>query len=95
MLGFGIGTVLPKSNVTLWNNERNDDFHFAGYGFAGKVGLNVTFFNFLFFRGELKEGFIDMSDVLTSPDIADKASHHFFFTEFEFAFGISFNPFKN
>ena len=95
VLGFGIGALMPKSNVTLWNNERNDNFHLAGYGFSGKVGLNITFFRYLFFRGELKEGFIDMQNIRTSPDIADKAQQHFFFTEFDFVFGITIQPFKN
>ncbi|OFY89107.1 MAG: hypothetical protein A3K10_08735 [Bacteroidetes bacterium RIFCSPLOWO2_12_FULL_31_6] len=95
LLGFGLGALMPKSNVTLWNNERNDHFHFAGYGFAGKVGLNITFFQYLFFRGELKEGFIDMQNIRTSPAMADKAQQHFFFTEFDFVFGISIYPFKN
>ncbi|MCO6500594.1 MAG: hypothetical protein J5I47_09485 [Vicingus serpentipes] len=94
LIGFGLGPVMPKSNVTLWNNARNDEFHFAGYGFAGKVGLNVTFFKHIFFRGELKEGFVNLPDVLTSPDHSDKASHHFFFTELNIDIGFTFNPFN-
>ncbi|MBL4592438.1 MAG: hypothetical protein JKX68_01325 [Flavobacteriales bacterium] len=94
LIGFGLGPLMPKSNVTLWNNERNDEFHFAGYGFAAKIGLNVTFFKFLFFRGELKEGFIDMSDIRTSPDPSDTAKQHFFFTQANFVFGIAINPFN-
>jgi len=95
LIGFGFGPVMPRSNVTLWNNTRNDEFHFAGYGFAGKVGLNITFLKYLFFRGELKKGFINLPDVLTSPDPSDKASHHFFFTELNFDIGFTFNPFNN
>jgi hypothetical protein len=94
LFGFGVGALMPKSNVTLWNNNRNDDFHFAGYGFAGKAGLNVTFFNYFFLRSEYKVGFIDMPDVRTSPDVADKASQHFFFRQFNFCLGFAFNPFN-
>ena len=94
LIGLGLGPVMPRSNVTLWNNVRNDKFHFAGYGFAGKIGLNVTFFRYLFIRGELKEGFINLFDVLTSPDPSDKASHHFFFTELTYNIGFTFNPFN-
>jgi hypothetical protein len=95
LFGFGLGPLMPKTNATLWNNARNDEFHFAGYGFAAKVGLNVSFFKYFFLRSELKEGFIDMSDILTSPDPSDKASQHFFFTEIDFAFGFSIYPFNN
>jgi hypothetical protein len=94
LLGFGIGALMPKSNVTLWNNERNDQFHFAGYGFSAKVGLNVTFFKHFFIRSEYKGGFIDMPDILTSPDPSDKASQHFLFTEVDFIFGFAVNPFS-
>jgi len=94
IIGFGLGALMPKSNVTLWNNERNDDFHFAGYGFAGKIGLNTTFFKYFFLRSEYKLGFIDMPDVRTSPDLSDRASHHFFFRQLNFSFGFTFNPFN-
>ncbi|MDT8412831.1 MAG: hypothetical protein RQ875_10235 [Vicingaceae bacterium] len=90
MLGFGLGPVMPKSNVTLWNNERNDEFHFAGYGFSGKAGFNAIFYKYFFLRTELKAGFIDLPDVLTSIDVADRASQHILFAEWFFAFGFMF-----
>ncbi|PCJ23163.1 MAG: hypothetical protein COA97_12275 [Flavobacteriales bacterium] len=93
LIGFGIGALMPKSNVTLWNKERYDEFDFAGYGLAGKIGLNVTFFNTFFIRGELKEGFIDMPNIRTSPDPSDRASQHFFFTQLNFSFGFAIHPF--
>ena len=40
--GIGGGVIIPKSNVTLINNERYDEFHFAGFGLNGIFGLNVT-----------------------------------------------------
>lgn len=94
LFGFGIGAMMPKSNVTLWNNERNDDFHFAGYGFSGKLGLNITFFKHFFIRSEYKGGFIDMPDIRTTPDPIDKASQHFFFRQLNFNIGFAINPFN-
>lgn len=88
LLGFGAGALMPKSNVTLWNKSRNDEFHFAGYGFAGKVGLNATFFKYFFIRAEFKGGFIDLPDIRTSSDTSDKAEQHFFFMELVTAFGF-------
>lgn len=90
MLGFGLGPVMPKSNVTLWNNVRNDEFHFAGYGFSGKAGFNAIFYKYFFLRTEVKAGFIDLPDVLTSKDIEDRASQNIIFAEWYFAFGIMF-----
>lgn len=94
LIGVGLGGLLPKSNVTLWNNERNDDFHWAGYGFSAKTGLNVTFFKNFFIRTEYKVGYINMPDIRTSPDPSDKASQHFTFTQWNFDFGVAFKLFK-
>jgi hypothetical protein len=94
LIGFGIGALMPKSNVTLWDKERYDEFNFAGYGFAGKIGLNITFFNAFFIRGELKEGFIDMSNIRTSSNPSDRASQHFFFSEMAIVFGFTVKPFN-
>jgi len=85
---------MPKSNVTLWNNQRHDEFHFAGYGFSAKAGLNVTFFKHFFIRTEYKAGFINMLDVRTSPDPSDKAAQYFIFTQWNFDFGVALKLFK-
>lgn len=94
LLGVGLGALMPKSNVTLWNNQRHDDFHFAGYGIAAKTGLNLTFFKNFFIRTEYKVGFINMPDIRTSPDQSDRAAQHFTFTQWNFDFGVSFKLFK-
>lgn len=90
LFGAGIGGLLPKSNVTLWNNQRHDDFHLAGYGIGVKTGLNATFFKHFFIRSEYKAGFIHMPDIRTSPDPSDKASQHFTFTQLNFNIGVAF-----
>ena len=94
LLGVGLGALMPKSNVTLWNNQRHDEFHFAGYGFSAKAGLNVTFFKHFFIRTEYKAGFINMPDVRTSPDPSDKAAQHFTFTQWNFDFGVALKLIK-
>jgi len=94
LLGVGLGALMPKSNVTLWNNKRHDEFHFAGYGFSAKAGINVTFFKHFFIRTEYKVGFINMPDIRTSPDPSDKAAQHFTFTQWNFDFGVAFRLFK-
>lgn len=90
LIGFGGGPLMPKSNVTLWNKKRHDEFHFAGYGFAGKVGVNLTLYKYFFVRAEFKGGFIDMFDIRTSPNPKDRADQHFFFSEFVTALGFSY-----
>jgi len=94
LVGFGIGVMMPRSNVTLMDFTRYDEFHFAGYGFAAKTGLNLTFYKHFFIRTEYKAGFIDMPDIRTTPNESDKASQHFLFTEWNFGFGVVFKLFK-
>jgi hypothetical protein len=93
IVGAGIGAMMPKSNVTLMGGARNDDFHLAGYGFGAKFGLNVTFYNYFFVRTEYKAGFTHLPDVRTTPNLIDKASQHFWYTQLNINFGFSFNPF--
>lgn len=93
LLGFGLGFLLPKTNATLWNKPRNDEFNVAGYGFGAKIGLNATLFKYFFIRSEFKGGFIDMPNIRTSPDPIDKASQHFFFNQLNINFGITLYPF--
>ena len=94
LIGVGLGAVMPKSNIKLWHNQRHDAFHFAGYGFAAKTGLNATFFKHFFIRTEYKVGYINMPDVRTTFDPSDRASQHFAFTQWVFNFGAVFKLFN-
>lgn len=79
--GLGVGALVPRTNTTLLNNERYDEFHLAGWGFAGIVSVNFTFFKYFFLQTELKGGFVHMPDIRTTMFEADRASQHFWFTQ--------------
>lgn len=85
--GIGTGILLPKTNTTLLGKDRHDDFHLSGYGVSAKVGLNLTFFKHFFMQAELKGGYINMPDIRTTKDPADKASQHFLFFQRIITFG--------
>ena len=89
--GFGAGVLMPKTNATLLSNPRNDEFHLAGFGLGAVVGANVTFWRHFFIQGEFKVGYINMPDIRTTPDPADKASQHFWFSQLNMVFGFKFN----
>jgi len=85
--GLGGGFLYPKTNATLLEKERHDDFHISGYGLSAKAGLNITFFKYFFIQAELKGGYINMNDIRTTKDPIDKASQDFWFFQRTIALG--------
>lgn len=88
--GFGIGALVPRTNTTLLNNNRYDEFHLAGYGASIILALNTTFFKHFFIQSEWKGGFIHMPDIRTTMNPADRASQHFWFSQYNMVFGANF-----
>lgn len=85
--GVGAGILYPKTNTTLMHKDRHDDFHFSGYGISAKVGLNITFWKYIFIQTELKGGYINMANIRTTNSKADTASQSFYFGETVIAIG--------
>lgn len=85
--GAGTGVLLPKTNAKLLGKERHDDFHLSGFGISAKAGINLTFFKHYFIQAEMKGGYINMNDIRTTSETADRASQHFLFLERIIAFG--------
>lgn len=93
--GFGIGALYPKTNATLLNNERYDNFNVAGYGLDAVAGLNITFFKRFFIQSEIKGGFINMPNIRTTLSSSDSAKQNFFFFQRNIVFGGIFNLTKD
>ncbi len=88
--GIGGGILYPKTNTQLMGKERYDEFHLAGWGTAAMVGINFTFWDYFFIQAELKGGYINMSDIRTTENKADKAKQDFFFSQQNIVFGAVF-----
>lgn len=94
--GIGAGVLIPRTNTTLLNNQRYDQFHLAGYGVNAIASLNLAFFKYFFIQTELKGGFIHMPDIRTTMSKSDRASQYFFFSQYNIVFGVNFRiPKKN
>ena len=91
LVGAGAGFLLPKTNTTLMSMERHDNFHLAGFGLNGKVGVDVLLWDLFFLRCEGKEGYINMPSIRTTKSSKDKASQHFWFAEVNFLFGFAWH----
>jgi hypothetical protein len=85
--GVGFGLLYPKTNTTLLEKQRHDDFHISGFGASLKAGLNITLLKHFYIQGELKSGYINMPDIRTTQSTEDRASQHFLFFEKIIAFG--------
>ena len=88
--GLGIGVLVPRTNTTLMNIARYDEFHLAGYGISTVLSLNATFFKYFFVQMEWKGGFIHMPDIRTTMYKSDRASQHFLFSQYNVVFGGNF-----
>lgn len=88
--GLGAGVLLPKTNATLLGQAQHDAYHLSGAGGAGVLGLNFTFYKWFFLQTELKGGYVNMPDIRTTANKADRASQQFFFTQFNTCFGFAF-----
>ena len=95
LYGTGIGFIYPKTNSLLLNNDRYDQFNLAGYGLHALFGVGFTFFEHLIIKTELKGGYINMPNIRTTSNESDGASQSFFFGQYNFSIGGSFNFCKN
>jgi len=91
--GVGLGFLLPRTNTTLFDKERYDEFHLSGFGVSGRVGLDFTFFKYFFMMPELKGGYINMGDIRTTQSKSDSASQSFWYVEPTIVFGGRFKIF--
>lgn len=88
--GVGAGVLYPRTNTTLLGGERYDEFHISGFGLSGMIGLNFEFYNHFFIQTELKGGYVNMPDIRTTMDPADRADQDFFFSQVNIVFGANF-----
>ncbi len=93
-MGAHAGMVVPRTDVRLYGKGMNNRFHVAGWGAGAQAGLHFTLFKALFLRTTLRGGYIDLLDVLTTGDDADRASQHFWYTQWNVALGAQFRLHK-
>jgi hypothetical protein len=90
MLGAGTGILLPKTNVTLLDYERNDRFHLSGFGVSMKGGVMLTLFKNFVIQVENKYGYINMPDIiLHKKGIPGRAKQSFIFAELYGTVGVN------
>ena len=91
--GFGAGLLYPRTDTTLLEKERHDDFHISGWGISAVGGLNISFLKHFYIQTEYKIGYINMPDIKTSLSNADSASQSFYFFQNNILIGGKFRLF--
>ena len=89
ILGVGGGIMIPRSDVTLLSQPRNDEFHLAGWGCTGFSAIKIKYSGF-FIMNELKVGYINLSDILVDQQHSGRASQAFGFFQYNLLFGYQF-----
>jgi len=84
----GIGIVIPRTDVTLFGQRLNNNWHVAGWVTGIETGVRIDFFKHFFTEFTGKGVFADYKRVLVIGD--GKASHQFFAAELIFNLGYQF-----
>lgn len=91
--GYGLGVLIPRSDVDLFDHEGANIFHLAGWGTSLVAGLRFDIIPGLFVNMSVKGGFIHMADIVTMNK-QEKAKQKFFFLQEMASVGYSLNYFN-
>lgn len=87
--GGGGGFILPRSDVSIFDETAANIFHVAGFGASVNAGVRFDFYKHFFFQMAGKSGFISLPDVITHYSKGEKAAQRFGFVETFFQLGGS------
>ena len=68
--GFGLGLMIPRSDVTVLGETAANEFHIAGEALAVQTGFKATIFKHIFISGTGKAGISRLHDILTTQSRA-------------------------
>jgi hypothetical protein len=72
---FGMGVVVPRSDVTLFGERWNHCFHLAGWIVGAETGVRVELGRYFFIEPSTKVAFANFKNVLAVDDVL--ISHRF------------------
>ena len=84
----GGGFVFPRTDCTINDMRRDDQFHVAGYIIGLDGGLRYDFHHRIFFENEAKFSFVNYTSALLPYQ--GRARHHFWAFEYIFTLGYNF-----
>lgn len=89
--GIGGGMMVPRSDVRLFTQGRNNHWNVSGYGFSAKMGLKFYITKFLYLQNTTKVGATNLKNIhTTGRDDLDKASQKINYVENLWVLGYQF-----
>jgi len=89
--GLGLGMMVPRSDVRLFGQGRNNNWNVSGYGFSAKMGLKFYVTKGFYLQNTTKVGTTNLKNVhTTGRNDVDKASQKINYVENFFAAGYQF-----
>ncbi|WP_231464416.1 MULTISPECIES: hypothetical protein [unclassified Pedobacter] len=89
--GLGGGLLVPRSDVRLFGQGRNNHFSISGYGVSAKIGLKFYVWKHIYLQNTTKVGATNLTNVHTTGwDELDKASQKINYLENMWVIGFQF-----
>ena len=89
--GLGGGLMVPRSDVRLFGQGRNNHFSISGYGVSAKIGLKFYVWKNVYLQNTTKFGATNLTNVHTTGwDEFDKASQKINYIENLTVIGFQF-----
>lgn len=87
--GLGLGVIIPRTDIKIFNEKGPNIFNFAGYGASFKTEFRLQFKKHFFLQSTGKAGYMNLPHISTNRK-GDKASQQFGFIEGFWALGTNF-----
>lgn len=91
----GAGIVFPRTDVTIFGQNLNNDWHIAGWIIGVESGLRLEFFKHGFFEFVGKTSYADYLYVFILGKGNGNANHHFFTQQLTATIGLKFGTKKS
>jgi hypothetical protein len=86
----GAGIVIPRTDVTLFGENLNNDWKVAGWIVGVETGLRLQFLNHGFFEFVGKGSYANYVNAFVLGNGNGRANHHFFTTQLTGTIGVIF-----
>lgn len=95
-LNMGAGGIwmVTRTDVRVFGDGFNNDFHIAGFSMSAKAGPRIDLFKHFFIAAELKAGYVTLPWVLIRNSDPMLADHNFTFIQYYVAAGGYFRLWK-